>query len=41
MVSMGDLGAGQSQMVNLLFASGKKQPQVNFNTFVLAGPGTV
>jgi predicted outer membrane repeat protein len=40
LVSMGDLGAGQSQMVNLLFATGKKG-QVNFNTFVLAGPGVV
>jgi hypothetical protein len=40
LVSMGDLGAGQSQMVNLLFAAGKKG-QVNFNTFVLAGPGVV
>jgi hypothetical protein len=40
-VGMTDLGAGQSVMVNLLFSSGKKQQQVNFNAFVLAGPGVV
>jgi predicted outer membrane repeat protein len=40
-VSMGDLAAGQSQMVNLVFTTTNKKAQVNFNTFVLAGPGTV
>jgi hypothetical protein len=43
LLTMGPLGAGQSMMVNLMFTARNpnKVMAVNFNTFVLAGPGTV
>jgi hypothetical protein len=39
--TMTDLGAGQSVLVTLLFTTTSKKPQVQFDTFVLAGPGVV
>jgi hypothetical protein len=44
MLTQGALGAGQSVTVTLNFAPAMRKmmvKQVNFNTFVLAGPGTV